>query len=35
MSPGPAAALLAAAGTAALLADGIWSVALLTARPAR
>ena len=31
MSPGPAAALLAAAGTAALLADRIWSVALLTA----
>ena len=31
MSPVPAAALLAAAGTAALLADRIWSVALLTA----
>ena len=30
MSPVPAALLLAAAGTAALLADRIWSVALLT-----
>ena len=29
MSPGPAAALLAAAGTAALLADSVWFVALL------
>ena len=31
MSPAPAAALLAAAGTAALLTDRIWAVALLTA----
>ena len=31
MSPGPAALLLAAAGTAALLADRIWSVAALAA----
>ena len=30
MSPGPAALLLAAVGTAALLADHIWSVALIT-----
>ncbi|MBA2296024.1 MAG: energy-coupling factor transporter transmembrane protein EcfT [Actinobacteria bacterium] len=30
MSPGPAAALLAAAGAAALLTDRIWAVALLT-----
>lgn len=30
MSPGPAALLLAAAGTAALLTDQIWAVALLT-----
>jgi hypothetical protein len=29
MSPAPAAVLLAAAGTAALLADRIWAVALL------
>ena len=29
MSPGPAAALLAAAGTAALLTDRLWAVALL------
>lgn len=29
MSPGPAAALLAAAGTAALLADRLWGVALI------
>ena len=31
MSPGPAALLLAAAGTAALVADRIWAVALLAA----
>jgi energy-coupling factor transport system permease protein len=31
MSPAPAAALLAAAGTAALLADSLWAVAVLTA----
>ena len=30
MSPGPAAALLAAAGTAAMLTDQLWVVALLT-----
>ena len=30
MNPGPAALLLAAAGTAALLADRIWAVAVLT-----
>ena len=31
MSPGPAAALLAAAGTAAMLADRVWSVAAIAA----
>ena len=31
MSPGPAAALLAAAGTAALLTDRFWAVTLLAA----
>ena len=30
MSPGPAALLLGAAGTAALLSDRIWAVAVLT-----